>query len=63
MLFRSLLQWLGLAVPLTYFVTVIRGILIKGVGFQELYGQIIPLVILGGIVFALAIARFQKKIG
>lgn len=57
-----LLQWLGLAVPLTYFVTVIRGILVKGVGFSELYGQIIPLVILGGIVFALAIARFQKKL-
>ncbi len=57
-----LLQWLGLAVPLTYFVTVLRGILIKGVGFQDLYPQIIPLVILGGIVFALAITRFQKKL-
>lgn len=56
------LQWLGFAVPLTYFVTVIRGIIIKGVGFAFLWRQIVPLVILGGIVFTLAIVRFQKRL-
>jgi ABC-2 type transport system permease protein len=58
----ALLQWLGYAVPLTYFVTILRGILVKGVGLQYLYLQIIPLVVLGGIVFMLAFVRFQKKI-
>ena len=56
------LYWLGYAVPLTYFVTIIRGILVKGVGFHYLYPQIIPLVFLGAVVFTLAIVRFQKKI-
>ncbi len=56
------LQWLGFVVPLTYFVTVIRGIIIKGVGFTFLWQQIVPLIVLGGIIFTLAILRFQKKI-
>ncbi len=56
------LQWVGLAFPLTYYVIVIRGILIKGVGFEFLWRQIIPLVILALIVFGVAIMRFQKKI-
>lgn len=56
------LQWVGLALPLTYFVLVVRGIIIKGVGIVFLWRQIIPLVVLGLIVFGVAIRRFQKKI-
>ena len=56
------LQWVGLALPLTYYVIVVRGILIKGVGFEFLWRQIIPLVVLALIVFGVAIRRFQKKI-
>ncbi len=56
------LQWVGLALPLTYYVTVVRGIIIKGVGVGFLWQQIVPLVILGLIVFGIAIRRFEKKI-
>lgn len=56
------LQWVSLALPLTYFVIVVRGIIIKGVGIVFLWPQIIPLVVLGLIVFGVAIRRFQKKI-
>ncbi|HET8678857.1 MAG TPA: ABC transporter permease, partial [bacterium] len=56
------LQWIGLALPLTYYVNVVRGIVIKGVGFAFLWRQIVPLVVLALIVFGLAISRFQKKI-
>lgn len=56
------LQWAGLALPLTYYIIVVRGILIKGVGLEFLWRQIIPLVILALIVFGMAISRFQKKI-
>ena len=58
----TFLQWLGFIVPLTYFVTVIRGIIIKGVGFIYLWQQIVPLVVLGVVIFVMAIRRFQKKI-
>jgi ABC-2 type transport system permease protein len=56
------LQWVGQALPLTYYIIVVRGILIKGVGFEFLWRQIVPLVVLALLVFGLAIRRFQKKI-
>jgi ABC-2 type transport system permease protein len=56
------LQLVGSLLPLTYFVIVLRGILIKGVGIQYLWHQIVPLVGLGVVVFAAAINRFQKRI-
>ncbi len=62
---ESLPRWLqiiGGVFPLTYFVIVIRGILIKGVGIVYLWRQIIPLVGLGVLVFAVAINRFQKRV-
>jgi len=56
------LQLIGNLIPLTYFVIVLRGILIKGVGFVYLWRQIIPLVGIGALVFAVAINRFQKRV-
>src|SRR5262249_27109081 len=56
------LQWLGSLLPLTYFVIVLRGILIKGVGIEYLWRQILPMTGLGILVFIVAIRRFQKRI-
>ena len=56
------LQWLGSLLPLTYFVIVLRGILIKGVGIEYLWRQILPMTALGILVFIVAIRRFQKRI-
>lgn len=57
-----LLQGIGYGVPLTYFITVLRGIIVKGVGIADLWPQILALVGLGSLVFTLAIVRFQKRI-
>ena len=56
------LQVIGGVLPLTYFVIILRGILIKGVGFPYLWRQILPMVAIGVAVFAVAINRFQKRI-
>ena len=56
------LQVIGGAFPLTYFVVVIRGILIKGVGIEALWKQILPLLGLGLLFFGVAISRFQKRV-
>jgi ABC-2 type transport system permease protein len=56
------LQLIGGLLPLTYFVIVLRGILIKGVGIEYLWHQILPLVGLGVLVFVVAIRGFQKRI-
>lgn len=56
------IQWIGYAIPLTYFLIIVRGIIMKGVGFVELSGQIVPLAILGLIFFIVSVARFQKRL-
>jgi drug efflux transport system permease protein len=56
------LQVIGGIFPLTYFIVVLRGILVKGVGIEYLWRQILPLVGLGVLMFAVAINRFQKRV-
>jgi ABC-2 type transport system permease protein len=56
------LQVIGSVLPLTYFVIIMRGILIKGVGLEYLWRQILPMAAIGVAVFALAINRFQKRV-
>ena len=56
------LQWLGYALPITYFLQIVRGMILKGVGLSYLWDQIIPMVLLGAVFFAYSVARFQKKL-
>ncbi|HXF82040.1 MAG TPA: ABC transporter permease [bacterium] len=56
------IQWIGYALPLTYFLVIVRGIILKGVGVAELIGQIIPLAILGLAFFTTSVIRFQKRL-
>ena len=56
------IQWLGYAIPLTYFLIIVRGIILKGIGLTELSGQIVPLAILGLVFFTVSVLRFQKRL-
>jgi len=56
------IQWIGYALPLTYFLIIVRGIILKGIGFLALVNQIIPLAILGIFFFAVSVVRFQKRL-
>jgi len=55
-------QWLTYLNPLRYFLVIIRGIFLKGVGLDILWPQYAALVILGTVVFAGAVARFRKRL-
>jgi ABC-2 type transport system permease protein len=55
-------QWLTYLNPLRYFLVIIRGIFLKGVGLHVLWPQYLALVILGLILFAGAIGRFHKRL-
>jgi ABC-2 type transport system permease protein len=57
------LQYVGALMPLTYFLTLVRGVIVKGVGLEFIWPQIIALAVLGIVVFAFAVFRFQKRIG
>ncbi len=48
--------------PLTYFIKVLRGIILKGNGFAELYKEFIILAAFGVIFIVFATLKFKKKI-
>jgi ABC-2 type transport system permease protein len=56
------LQFVSGVVPLTYFLIVVRGVVIKGVGIPALISQIIALAIFGAVLIALASLRFRKRL-
>jgi ABC-2 type transport system permease protein len=55
-------QWMTYLNPLRFFLVIIRGIFLKGVGFHVLWPQFFALAILGIVLFAGAIARFHKRL-
>ena len=50
-------------VPLRYFLEIIRGLFLKGVGMEVLWPQALALVAFGVSILGLSINRFQKRIG
>lgn len=55
-------QLLAHVIPLTYFLEILRGIILKGVGITMLYHRIIPLAILMAAILTVAIVRFRKNL-
>jgi ABC-2 type transport system permease protein len=53
-------QWLGSALPLTHFLVLVRGIMLKGNGLAELWPQIWPIVLFMLVVIAIGL-RFYKR--
>lgn len=56
-------QYLTYFIPLRYYLTIIRGIVLKGNGFEILWPEILALVIFGAGIFYLSSLRFKKKLG
>ncbi|KYZ76638.1 ABC transporter permease [Anaerosporomusa subterranea] len=48
--------------PLRYFLIIIRGIFLKGVGVAILWPQILALLALGSVVLTMAVKRFRKNL-
>src|SRR5215831_12814305 len=55
-------QILASAIPLTYYLRVVRGIVLKGIGLEYLWAQVLPLLAFGAVVFTLSILRFRKQL-
>jgi ABC-2 type transport system permease protein len=48
--------------PLRYFLVIIRGVFLKGIGFELLWPQVVALLVLGLAVMAFAVSRFRKTV-
>jgi len=55
-------QQIGLLLPLTYFLQVIRGVVLKGVGITELWPQCVALLGFAIAFFSFASLRFHKQL-
>ncbi|HEY6807930.1 MAG TPA: ABC transporter permease [Gemmatimonadales bacterium] len=55
-------QWIGLALPLTYFLKILRGILLKGVGLGAIWPEVAALIGFATLLIALAVRRFHKTL-
>lgn len=53
---------LGYLVPLTYFLRILRGVMLKGVGLDVLWGDALPMTTLGLFLFGLSVVRFRKQL-
>ena len=56
------LQVISYIIPVRYAVTIIRGIILKGVGIEVLREQVIAVLIFSVIIVGLASVRFKKKL-
>ncbi len=52
----------GYLVPLTYFLTILRGIVLKGVGLAYLWKQVLPLALFSVSVFGLSVVTFHERL-
>jgi ABC-2 type transport system permease protein len=55
-------QYLASIIPLTYYLRIVRGIVLKGVGLEHLWPNVLPLVVFGAVVFTLSVLRFRKQL-
>ena len=49
-------------IPMRYFTTIIRGIILKGIGFAELWQESLILLVMGIAILYLSSLRFSKKL-
>ncbi len=58
-----IIQKLSHVLPLTYFLVVLRGIVLKGTGLLELWGHIWPLLVFAPLIVSIGILKFSKRLG
>ena len=56
----KVVQWFTYLNPLRYYLVIIRGVFLKGLGMEVLWPQLLALAVLGTIMLALAAGRFRK---
>jgi ABC-2 type transport system permease protein len=56
-------QWIAQGLPLTHFLRIVRGITLRGAGFEDVAPEAAQMAIILGVLVVLASLRFRKKLG
>lgn len=55
-------QWIAEVLPLTHFVRLIRGVVLRGANLFELWPDVLALLAFTTVMMSLAIMRFRKRL-
>jgi ABC-2 type transport system permease protein len=58
----TFMQWLTYLDPMRYFIEVCRGVLLKGVGLESLWSQVLILLIFATVLMTLSIRQFRRQL-
>jgi ABC-2 type transport system permease protein len=58
----QVVQYITYLIPLRYFITILRGIVLKGIGFSSLWLETLILFGMGAALLIMSSFRFSKKI-
>ena len=56
------LRWISYAMPLRYYLVIIRSMMLKGVGWEAVQGEVLALALFGLVIMGAAAARFRKRL-
>jgi ABC-2 type transport system permease protein len=57
-----IVQWIAEILPLTHFLRLIRGVMLRGAGLFELWPDVLALITFTAVMMTLAISRFRKRL-
>jgi ABC-2 type transport system permease protein len=58
----TFVQWLSYLDPMRYFIEACRGVLLKGVGLDALWYQVLILMIFATVLMSLSIRQFRQQL-
>ena len=58
----KIIQWMAEVLPLTHFLRLVRGIMLRGASLWELWPEMLALIAFTAVMMTAAILRFQKKL-
>lgn len=58
----KVIQYITYIIPLRYFITIIRGVILKGIGFADLWREMLVLLFMGVSILFLSSLRFKKRL-
>jgi ABC-2 type transport system permease protein len=58
----TVLQWISYAMPLRYYLVIIRSLMLKGTSMAALQSEITALVVFGAVLMTAAAFRFRKRL-
>ena len=58
----KIIFFISYLIPLTYYLDIIRGIVLKGIGFNYLIGQVTSLLVFSVVVLGISVLKFRKTV-